>query len=293
MATKRLPKLAIDVKRLKSDSAREKALDTLGAWFVDAVAATVEDEATCREVLATAITTFFDIRESADQARGEYAGHFFLVDAVGLDDSERPVPAIELAKRITPAHQKKVLAWFEKAERSASQPPVKKAKPPKQTKQVALELTLVPTGRVPPPLPPAEGEHAGLLEPLIALEQAFVKDSKSALVLRDKALAAIAAGKAPWAFSPAQAAALAESLGLDLGFSPGNPDRTLLKTRAEWKKQDSQFERLGHVLFARGAVWHVLLALIARDAKLRAVWKSKVAALDDVWWKNFLSQVVS
>lgn len=291
MATKKTPTLSIEVKRLKSDSAREKALDVLGEWFVDAVAATIDDETKCREVLTTAITTFFDIRESADQERGEYAGHFFLVDAVGLDDSDRPVPAVELAKRITPSQQKKVLRWFEQAERSASQPPAKKPKPSK-SKQVALELTLVPTGRVPPPLPAADGEHAALLELLGTLEQAFVKDSKSALVLRDKALAAIAAGRAPWTFSPAQAAALGESLGLDLGFSPGNHDRTLVKTPGEWKKQNSQFDRLGAVRFARGAVWHVLLALIARDTKLRAAWRSKVAALDDTWWATFLAEVV-
>lgn len=289
---KKTPALSIDVKRLKSASAREKALDRLGVWFVDAVAATVDDEVRCREVLTTAISTFFDIREAADQERGEYAGHFFLVDAVGLDDTDRPVPAVELAKRVTPAQQKKVLRWFEHAERSASQPPTTKPKPSK-TKQVALELTLVPTGRVPPPLPAAEGEHAGLLELLGALEQAFVKDSKSALALRDKALAAIAAGKAPWTFSPTQAAALGESLGLDLGFSPGNHDRTLVKTPGEWKKQNAQFDRLGDVRFARGAVWHVLLALIARDAKLKAAWRSKVASLEDAWWKDFLSQVVN
>jgi hypothetical protein len=37
----------------------------------------------------------------------------------------------------------------------------------------------------------------------------------------------------------------------------------------------------------------LLLALISKDAKLRAVWKSKVAALDDAWWKNFLRQVLA
>lgn len=32
------------------------------------------------------------MREAAGQERGECAGHFFMVDAVGLDDIGRPVP---------------------------------------------------------------------------------------------------------------------------------------------------------------------------------------------------------
>lgn len=286
---KAAPKLSLDVK-LRTSAAREKALDVLGAWFVDAVAATIDDEARCRAVLRTAITRFFDVREAAGQERGEYAGHFFLVDAVGLDDSDRPVPGVVLGKSVTPAQYQRLLEWFDAVEREASKPTAAPAaKPPsapKSKKQAAaLDLSLVPTGRVPPPLPPAEGAHAALLAPLHAMEQAFLADSKAALPVHDKALRAIAAGKAPW---NGDAAALAEALGLDLGSSPGNPDRTLAKTPADWRRQDKQFERLGEMRFARGQVWALLLALLAKDAKARAAWSKRVAALDDAWWKSWL-----
>lgn len=170
---------------------------------------------------------------------------------------------------------------------------VKKRKTDAAREKALDVLGLVPTGRPPQALPLAEGPHAALLAQLHAVEQAFLSDAKTALAAHDKARKAIASGKAPWKFAPAEAATLAEALGLDLGASPGNPDRTLVKTPGDWRKQDKQFERLGVVRFARGQVWALLLALLAKDAKVRAAWRKRVATLDDAWWKDRLGQLLS
>ena len=92
----------IDGKALGTAEARERALDKLAVWFVDALVAAKGNLGRASEIIRDAIAAFYDIRESADQERGEYAGHFFMVDAVGIDESDRPVPWFELEKQIAP-----------------------------------------------------------------------------------------------------------------------------------------------------------------------------------------------
>ena len=88
----------VDRKKLRTPKAREAALDALGAWIVDELADV--DDAKAREVIASAIASFYDIREAAGQEREEYAGHFFMADGVGLDDTGRPVPWAVLGERV-------------------------------------------------------------------------------------------------------------------------------------------------------------------------------------------------
>jgi hypothetical protein len=63
--------------------------------------------------LACAICAFSDVREVAGQERGEYAGHFFMVDAVGPDDSERPVPWNVLRERVGEERLDELSALFD------------------------------------------------------------------------------------------------------------------------------------------------------------------------------------
>lgn len=104
----------IDRKRLRTARAREAALDTLGAWIVDVLADAQDAQA--RSLMESAIAAFYDIREAAGQPRGEYAGHFFLCDGVGLDDSERPVPWDGLRARVGIRRAKALAALFGKVE---------------------------------------------------------------------------------------------------------------------------------------------------------------------------------
>ncbi len=161
------------------------------------------------------------------------------------------------------------------ASKRAAKPPTKRTKPaaersPRVSKR--LELTLV-EGRFPPPLPAAVGEHAALLEMMHGIEDAFLHDAKRAPALLAKERAAIAAGTHPL---PAHAAALAEHLGLDLGHTPGDKNRAILQTRAQWKLQDREFDALGAEIFARTAAWQALLAVVARDTPLRDVWRARI-----------------
>lgn len=150
----------------------------------------------------------------------------------------------------------------------------KRTKPAEPTRPRAkrLELTLV-EGHYPPPLPPSTGEHGALLEMMHRIENAFLHDGKGAPALLVKERAAIAAGNHP---PPAHAAALAELLGLDLGHTAGDKNRTILQTRAQWKIQDREFDALGREIFARTSAWQALLAVIAKDTGLRDVWRAKI-----------------
>ena len=120
------------------------------------------------------------------------------------------------------------------------------------------------------------------------IEAAFLDDSKSAIKVLEKEVAAIHAGKRPW--TAAQARAVADLVGLELGASPGNPDRTILATRAQWKQQDREFEALGDAMFARGRVWAMLLAILGRDRASARAWEPKVASLSDAWHRDQLAQ---
>lgn len=103
---------------LSTPQGREHALDLLGEWFAESLAAADGDAERATEVITQSIKTFYDIRESADQPRGEYAGHFFIVDAVGLDDSDRPVPWDVLMKRALPEHLERYRALFDRVEQT-------------------------------------------------------------------------------------------------------------------------------------------------------------------------------
>ena len=109
-----ITKPPIDEKLLRTDKGREKALDDLGAWIVKQLEKADDDAA--RAVIAGAIGAFYDIREAADQERGEYAGHFFMVDAVGLDNTNRPVPWQVLRKKIGDERLDELSALFEEVE---------------------------------------------------------------------------------------------------------------------------------------------------------------------------------
>lgn len=109
----------VDPADLTSPEGRERALDRLGVWFVEGLLATGDDRAAAAAHLRDAITAFYDIRESADQLRCMYAGHFFMVDAVGLDHTDRPVPWHELARRVDPARLEHYKTLFDAAEREA------------------------------------------------------------------------------------------------------------------------------------------------------------------------------
>lgn len=108
----------VDRKKLRTPAAREAALDALGAFVVDALVDA--DDARARAVLTAAISAFYDVREAAGQERQEYAGHFFLVDAVGLDASDRPVPWNVLRERVGEARLAQLTALFEEVEAAAT-----------------------------------------------------------------------------------------------------------------------------------------------------------------------------
>lgn len=93
---------------LGGEAARERALDRLGEWFVEAVVGAGQDGEAVGVVMEAAVVAFYDIRESADQPRNEYAGHFFMVDAVGLDNTDRPIPWDALAQRVG----RDALEWY-------------------------------------------------------------------------------------------------------------------------------------------------------------------------------------
>jgi hypothetical protein len=104
----------IEAKQLRTAKGREKQLDALGAWIVDALTGVADDERV-RGVMRGAIAAFYDIREAADQERGEYAGHFFMVDAVGLGDTDRPVPWELLRPRVGDARLDRLSELFDEA----------------------------------------------------------------------------------------------------------------------------------------------------------------------------------
>jgi len=111
-------KPSIDAKLLRTDKGREKALDELGAWI--ALKLEKADDDAARAVMAGAISAFYDIREAAGQERGEYAGHFFMVDAVGIDSTKRPVPWQVLRKKIGDERLDELSAIFEEVEPEVS-----------------------------------------------------------------------------------------------------------------------------------------------------------------------------
>jgi len=97
---------------LRDEAGRERALDSLAAWVVSTLQA-AQDDGSARETLRVAIGTFYDIREAASQPRGEYAGHFFIVDGVGLGDSNRPVPWQVLAETVSQERLTRFSAIFD------------------------------------------------------------------------------------------------------------------------------------------------------------------------------------
>jgi hypothetical protein len=102
---------------LDTDAGRERALDSLGPWLVSQVAEA--EDAVAIAAMRQAIVWFYDIRESADQPRSMYAGHFFLVDGVGLDHSDRPVAWDLLAGRVSRKRLDRLQSLFDQAERQA------------------------------------------------------------------------------------------------------------------------------------------------------------------------------
>jgi hypothetical protein len=93
-----MKKPPIDEAKLDDEKGRELLLDAIGAWIVDALASANDDDA--RGAIAGAISGFSDVCEAAGAERGEFAGHFFMVDAVGLEESDRPVPWQVLRQRV-------------------------------------------------------------------------------------------------------------------------------------------------------------------------------------------------
>lgn len=91
----------IPASLLGSPAGREHALDALGKWFVDSML-TAQNDGAARETIELGLSTLYDIREAGGQARGECGRRFFLVDGVGLGDSNRPNPW-EVLARAAPA----------------------------------------------------------------------------------------------------------------------------------------------------------------------------------------------
>lgn len=102
---------------LTTGDGREAAFDALCEWFTQSLVAANGDRDVATDVITQAITSFYDIREAADQLRGIYAGHFFLVDAVGLDDTDRPVPWFELHRQVSSEHLEIYKDVFDRIER--------------------------------------------------------------------------------------------------------------------------------------------------------------------------------
>ena len=92
-------KAPIDRRRLRSSKAREAAFDTLAEWIVEELANA--DDARARGVLHGAISAFYDVREAHEGERNcDSAGHFYMADGVGIDNTGRKVPWDELLKRV-------------------------------------------------------------------------------------------------------------------------------------------------------------------------------------------------
>ena len=104
----------IDRAALGDPASCEAALDRLGTWVVDALAEA--DDARARDVIAAAISSFYDVREALGEPRQEYAGHFFMVDGVGFEAS-RPVPWTSLRARVGAARVEALSAIFLEVER--------------------------------------------------------------------------------------------------------------------------------------------------------------------------------
>ena len=106
----------VDAKRLATAEGRERALDTLARWFVDGLVGARGDDAAALRVIEASIGALYDVREAAGQVRGEYAGHFFRADGVGLGNTGRPVPWSDLVSRVGTARAAELEALFDEAE---------------------------------------------------------------------------------------------------------------------------------------------------------------------------------
>lgn len=104
----------LDAKKLRTDAGREALLDELATWIVEELVGANDDDA--RATIRGAISAFYDVREAAEQPRGEFAGSFFQVDAVGLGASTRPVPWVALRARVGDARTKQLDAFFDEVE---------------------------------------------------------------------------------------------------------------------------------------------------------------------------------
>jgi hypothetical protein len=106
-----MKKPTLDKAKLDDEKGREQLLDVIGAWIVTALDGANDDAA--RAAIAGAISAFSDVVEAAGQERGEFAGHFFMVDAVGLDESNRPVPWMVLRDRVGEDRVEQLSAIFD------------------------------------------------------------------------------------------------------------------------------------------------------------------------------------
>lgn len=104
------------LKRLATAAEREAALDAIGDWLVEQLSAATASEEHARSAIAAAIAAFYDVRQSAGQPRGEYAGHFFYVDAVGLGSTGRPVPWTALREKVGAARAEALARLFDAVE---------------------------------------------------------------------------------------------------------------------------------------------------------------------------------
>lgn len=108
----------VPIAWLTDAEGRERALDTLASWVVSTLQA-APDDAAARETLEVAVTAFCDIRTAAGQPRGGDAGRFFIVDAVGLGASNRPVPWQVLAETVSQERLDRFSAIFDEVEQKA------------------------------------------------------------------------------------------------------------------------------------------------------------------------------
>ncbi len=192
----------------------------------------------------------------------------------------KATPAKATPAKATPAKATPAKATPAKATKGAKATPAKATKGAKAAKRPAPPKLVYIDGRIPPPLPAPEGDHAALLAYLHAQEAAYLAPSPIAFAAYTREEKAVANAKRP--FTAADADAVATLLSpIDLGTQPQNPDRSRVAGVGQWRAQDREMMLLSHWRVARYRIWSLLLVAIRRDPALAAKWRTAIAAVTE------------
>jgi hypothetical protein len=94
----------------------DAAFDVLSDYFLAAVTAAGDDDTALREAIANSVRGFYDAMEAGGQERGMYCGHFYWVDGVALDDTDRAVPLNRVRAQLGDPLAEKIIAIWDSVE---------------------------------------------------------------------------------------------------------------------------------------------------------------------------------